>query len=487
MTVFASILEGLALLKTSKDSNIERVQSCIAQAAKFQFDPTVKIMQLEMLTLLLDFASSLYHQSPDATAQKLRLLQQRLDECEEWNNVKADFQIPVKKQPSNARTVSEETSTIIRPGGEGEGEFDFVVMSFMTKVELRSLVYVLQIQRYYGPLANLVYRFTFSGLANMHKPSAQGRRSTEFWLEGVKILDTCEYYSDGLIMALHVINNVPGDSSTAGIPYGPSVSLSTAIRQRSWRIEAQAYLSILLGLLAASHCQWGKVKRFMSKLDTLITPTTQPTIGLLSTYLTGVYHQGTGNLQAALNIFLDRRFDLPQTSSGVKAGQREIALLAGLNRLWIMQHPSCRNDEQTHELIEQLQPFCTNHWNIDLRTAWHNVVAALETDPPQQLNQQKQHIQAAMSGSKVTNNILGAAVTLCIMRSRFFENVIGEQALKSARAASKQAQRSGNMLWQSVADGMLAQSYEVQGHRDESSQEWEKATKEAKDAFTGSW
>lgn len=288
-------------------------------------------------------------------------------------------------------------------------------------------------------------------------------------------------------MVLHVTNNVTGDSSTAGIPYGPSVSLSTAIRQRSWRIEAQAYLSILLGLLAASHCQWGKVKQFMSKLDTLITPTTQPTIGLLSTYLTGVYHQGTGNLQAALNIFLDRRFELPQTSSGVKAGQREIALLAGLNRLWIMQHPSCRNDEQTHELIEQLQPFCTNHWNIDLRTAWHNVVAALETDPPQQLNQQKQHIQAAMSGSKVTNNILGAAVTLCIMRSRFFENVIGEQALKSARAASKQAQRSGNMLWQSVADGMLAQSYEVQGHRDESSQEWEKATKEAKDAFTGSW
>ncbi|EFY88055.1 75k gamma secalin [Metarhizium acridum CQMa 102] len=450
MTVFASILEGLALLKTSKDSNIERVQSCIAQAAKFQFDPTVKIMHLEMLILVLDFASSLYRQSPDMTAQKLRSLQQRLDECEEWNNVKADFLIPVKKQPSNTRTVSEETSAIIRLAGEADGEFDYIVMSFMTKVELRSLV------------------FTFSGLANMHKPSSQGRRSTEFWLEGAKILDTW-------------------DSSTAGIPYGPSVSLSTAIRQRSWRTEAQAYLNVLLGLLAASHCQWDRVKQFMEKLDTLITPSTQPTIGLLSTYLTGVYRQGTGNLEAALTIFLEGRFDIPQTSGGGKAGQQEIALLAGLNRLWIMQHPSCRNDYQTHELIEQLQPFCSNHWNIDLRTAWHNVVAALETDPPQQLNQQKQHIQAAMSGSKVTNNILGAAVTLCIMRSRFFENVIGEQALKSARAASKQAQRSGNMLWQSVADGMLAQSYEVQGHRDESIQEWEKGTKEAKDAFAGSW
>lgn len=225
----------------------------------------------------------------------------------------------------------------------------------------------------------------------------------------------------------------------------------------------------------------------MSKLDALVIPPTQPTVLLLSAYLNGVYHQGTGNLKSALEVFSGPRFAVPQGSGrGVKAGHREIALLAGLNRLWIMQHPSCRDDQQTQDLIEQLQPSCTNHWNADLRTAWHNVVAALETDPPQQLNRQKQHIQAAMSGPKVTNNILGAAVTLCIMRSRFFENVIGEQALKSARAASKQAQRSGNMLWQSVADGMLAQSYEVQGQRDEASREWAKATTEARDAFAGS-
>lgn len=258
------------------------------------------------------------------------------------------------------------------------------------------------------------------------------------------------------------------------------------MRQRTWRVEAQAYINVLLGLMAASHCQWDTVKQILAKLGTLITPTTQPTVRLLSVYLSGVYRQGTGDLKGALDVFVDSRFAVPRGSSAIKAGHQEIALLAGLNRLWIMQHPSCRNDQETQDLIEQLQPFCSDHWNIDLRTAWHNVVAALETDPPQQLNQQKQHIHAAMAGSKITNNILGAAVTLCIMRSRFFENVIGEQALKSARAASKQAQRSGNILWQSVADGMLAHSYEVQGQRDESRREWEKATQEAKDAFAGS-
>ncbi|KPM41292.1 hypothetical protein AK830_g5221 [Neonectria ditissima] len=447
ISAFASILEGLALIKASKDGNVEKVQTCIAQAAKFQFDPSVRIIQLDMLTLLLDLASSINQQSPDVTSQKLRLLQKRLDECGDWHNVKADFVIPVKKQPSTAQTISGDTAAIIR-GGDSNEPMDFLVMSFMTKMELTSLV------------------FTFSGLTNLHRLSSSGPKSAEFWREGLKILDAW-------------------DTTTSGIRYGPSTSLQEAIRQREWRIEAQAYLNILLGLLAASHCQWDTVKQFMVKLEVLITPSTQSILRLLSVYLSGVYHQGTGDLQAAVSVFRDPCFSLSQRGTGIKAAHREMALLAGLNRLWIMQHPSQRDDLETLDLIEELQPLCSMHPNIDLRTAWHNVMAALVTDPPQQLNQRKQHIQAAMGGSRATNNVLGAAVTLAIMRSRLFENVIGEQALKSAMAAAKQAQRSGNTLWQSVADGMLAHSYEVQGQQEEAAREWDKATREAKEAFYG--
>ncbi|KOS18642.1 hypothetical protein ESCO_000389 [Escovopsis weberi] len=446
ISVLASLLEGFTLLKTTKDGSMERIQACIAQVAKYQFDPTVQqIVQLTVLTLLLEVTASLHHQSPDHTAQKLRLLQKTLDECDGWNNVKSVFLVPVKKQPSTAKTVSEDTQMVVQPG-EGEGEVDHVVMTFMTKMELKSLV------------------FTISGLANFHKPSG---RSTEFWTEGLRILDTW-------------------DRSTAGIPYGQAVPLNVAMKQRAWRIEAQAYLNILLGLVAASHCQWGHVKATMQKLGILVSQSTQSTVRLLSTYLEGVYYQGVGDLAMAMRIFKDPCFAVPRQGAGTKAGQQEIALLAGLNRLWIMQHHSYLNDEETLGLIEELQPQCANHWNLDLRTAWHNVMAALVTDPPQQLNQQKQHMHAAMAGSKMTSNVLGAAVTLCIMRSRFFENVIGEQALKSARAAAKQAQRSGNMLWQSVADGMLAQSYEVQGQREEAKQEWDKATRETRNAFSRS-
>lgn len=447
MSVLASLLEGLTLLKTEKEGNLEKVHSCLAQAAKYQLDPSVKIMELDVLTMILDFAASLHHQNPELTTQKLRKLQKALDECEDWHNVRADFTVPVKKQSSSAKTVSEDTEGIIRPG-DADASSDLLVMSFMTKMELRSLV------------------FTFSGLASFHKPSSQGQRTTELWSEGLKILDTW-------------------DKSTAGIPYGPPVPLNTAIQQRQWRLEHQVYLHVLMGLLASSQCQWAKVNKHLDKLKDLITESTQPTLRLLGLYLKGVHQQGTGNLQAALQTFLNEELEIPQGApASNKVGHLEVSLLAGLNRLWLMQHDSCRNDYQTQELIKQLQPLCHSHWNVDLRTAWHNVAAALVTEPPQQLNHQKQHIQAAMGGSKNTSNVVGAAVTLCIMRSRFFENVVGDQALKSARAAAKQAQRSGNMLWMSVADGMLAHSYDVQGQRDESKTEWEKATKEARQAFS---
>lgn len=141
LSVLASLIEGFTLLKTAKDGNLEKIQTCIAQVAKYQFDPAVQITQLSMLTLLLEVAASLHHQNPDHTAQKLRQLQTCLDDCEDWHNVKSDFLVPIKKELSAAKTVSGDTQAILRLG-EGEGEMDYLVMTFMTKMELRSLVYV---------------------------------------------------------------------------------------------------------------------------------------------------------------------------------------------------------------------------------------------------------------------------------------------------------------------------------------------------------
>lgn len=224
----------------------------------------------------------------------------------------------------------------------------------------------------------------------------------------------------------------------------------------------------------------------MIKLETLITTSTQTLLRVLAIYLSGVFHQGSGDFDTALNIFRNPCFDISQGGSSVKTAPHDMALLANMNRIWIMQHPQQRDDRETLDLIEQLRPLCESHSNVDVRTAWHNVMATITTEPPQTLNEQKIHLQVAMVGAKSNHNVHAAAQALAAMRSRLFEHVVGEQALKSGLAASKQAHRCGNMLLQSVSDGMLAHSYEGQGQQEEARQLWARATAEAVDAFSWS-
>ena len=138
LSVYASLSEGLALIRSDGGDRAERLRDCMAQAAKYQFDPSVKIAQLEILGMLLDVVSMLHRENPEITSQKLRVLQKTLDECGSWHNVRADFMIPIKKQNSTQRVLSDDTSSIVLMGKGGED--DFLVMSFMTKMEMMTLV-----------------------------------------------------------------------------------------------------------------------------------------------------------------------------------------------------------------------------------------------------------------------------------------------------------------------------------------------------------
>ncbi len=184
-------------------------------------------------------------------------------------------------------------------------------------------------------------------------------------------------------------------------------------------------------------------------------------------YLTGVYEQGTADLAAALRTFQDPVFAIPAGGPQSDSSPSDSALLAGLNRMWIMQHPIYRDERKLAELQEQLPPFFAEHPDIDVRTAYHIVFSAMQPNPPLSMNRVKQHIQMALSGSQATLNTQFLSFTLNIMRHRLFENVVAKQAVKSAKAAVSQARKSGNVLWMSVADGMLAQSHEMLNEAEE--------------------
>lgn len=143
VAVLTSLLEGIVHLKSRKDDSIVRVQTCIAQAARYQLDPSVHIPQIEVLTLLLDLACSLQQKTPGVAMQKLKALQSRMDElvqASDWDTLRDELLLPLKRQPNSSSTVTGDTSSIIRPGGDE----NHIVMSFVTKVHAFVLAYVLR-------------------------------------------------------------------------------------------------------------------------------------------------------------------------------------------------------------------------------------------------------------------------------------------------------------------------------------------------------
>lgn len=263
-------------------------------------------------------------------------------------------------------------------------------------------------------------------------------------------------------------------------------SLEDAVQHLDWEKEATCYLHILRGLHLATSTKWDEVKYCVTQLETLVAPTYGSTVILYSMYLAGVYHQGTGNLEAAINIYSDPNFslDVDKSRGGHhKPAEFEVALLATFNLIWIMQDQHYRNDQRTQELLEQIRPLCIDHPNMEIRTAYNLVMAAIQTNPPVPMTGVKTHISTALSNAKNLADVHTLSIALNLMRAKLFQSIVGDQALKSAKAASTQARRSGNTLWMSVADGMLSQSYEVQGAMAEAQKVWHDATHFANQAL----
>ena len=250
----------------------------------------------------------------------------------------------------------------------------------------------------------------------------------------------------------------------------PLPSIQDAARRASWRNEVHCYLHILIALYAATQSRWGKVRESLDKVHSAVVKGGDSAMEIISLYVWGVYYQGTGDLEKAVIIYTDPRFEIGDATTQQRNIRLDMALLAKMNLLWIMEHPSYRNTVGSTRLFDQIRPLCQDHHDVEIRTAYNIILATITMQPPPPLQQVKNSMYTALNASKMAGNTHFLAVSLNIMRCRLFENVVGEQALKSAKAASTQAKRNGNYLWMSVADGMLAHSHDVQGQAEEANQ-----------------
>lgn len=243
---------------------------------------------------------------------------------------------------------------------------------------------------------------------------------------------------------------------------------------------------MLVGLQAATLSDWAKVKKCLALIEEVQPPAEFPDIMIL--YLKGVLLQGSAQLRDALEVWNDAKFDLDR-NRGPKSGathiEYELSILAALNRLWLMHDPGSRDEAAMAELVDQVRPFCEDNPDPEIRMAYHLVLASVALNPPRSLpiHQVKDHIQHALKCGKATKNIHCLSIALNIMRCRLFENVVGEQAVKSAKAGLTQAKKSGNLLWMSVAEGMFARSNEMRGALAEAEMAREAGVKLANAAF----
>ncbi|KAI2473705.1 cohesin loading factor-domain-containing protein [Annulohypoxylon bovei var. microspora] len=445
--VAASLLEGLSLLKTMKDDAIVRIQACIAQALKYQLEDSFHIPQLHILALMLDLACSLHSKSVQVISQKSKCLQNHIDASmndKSWLPIDAELLLPIRK--GNPLVISQDTSAVLKPGREDDA-YDYLAMSFWTKLEAFTVTY------------------TYSGLALLYQSPRNDRRIFKLWEEALTQLQKAGIRLQGL----------------------PN-SLADAITRSDWQKEWMCYLYILQGLHLATHTRWTEVKHCVAHLETMVKPPLEGIVMLYSTYLAGVYHQGTGDLKTASMIYRNRIFNLDDgndRNGSRKTAEVEVSLLAAFNRIWIMQHPDYRDDRLTLDLLEQLRPLCADHPNQEIRTAYNLVLAAVQTNPPIPMTAVKMHISTALNNAQSLGNVQTLSIALNVMRAKLFQDIVGDQALKSAKAASNQAKKSGNTLWMSVADGMLAQSFDVQGQSLDARKAWEDATQSARQALEG--
>ncbi|RDW70185.1 hypothetical protein BP5796_08582 [Coleophoma crateriformis] len=435
--LMSSLMEAMAYLHSANSDAIEQVQRAIAAAWTYQLDEDNQIPQLTGLTHILDVACSLRHGNVKQMLVKLKAMQVMMDEAKKnttWSYTSDVLAIPISRKQTDSHVVSKDTRAVLGIGKDGR---DNLMVTFLN---MRDAQFIRQ-----------------------HPADRHG---------------------------LNVLTETLKSLSVATYQPGKGGNLPDLLHKARWRTELLCYFHIYTAFCDASVTDWRSVKKCIDDLKATISTIeahSDDPLAYFAKYIEGVFHQGSGHLEEALTIFQSPMFDLsrppkahPSTSDQTK---RDVSILAALNSVWIQQGPGRQDRRRNTDLLERLGPLCQKHRNRDIRTAYNLLVVTVETEPPQTLIRTKEFLQQALGGAKSTGNELLLCITLNLTCYRFFNNVVGDQAIKSALVAENMADKSGNVLWMSVANGMLAQKYSLQGKHAEAQVKMEEAMRMNQAAF----
>lgn len=249
-----------------------------------------------------------------------------------------------------------------------------------------------------------------------------------------------------------------------------------------WRGSIGMYAHVYQAFCFAVRNDWSEVRNHLKHIGDArdaLAGTSVPALEL-HVYLTGVYHQGLGNLDQALRAYTDPRLALMRsdriTLSPTDRVRHDLSILANLNTIWINQQSSRQDPARTTADLAVLEEMCASHPDAEMKTAFDLINATVLTNPPSTAINQKNHIKAALARANKSGNAQILCIIFCYMFKEYFHGVVGGQALKSAETALLYANKSGSQLWQGVAEGLRAHGLETNGFTADAQQAAERAS-----------
>lgn len=439
---FAAVMESLVSLQGSGQDSVVLAQRALATARAVQLNPEiVSSPQMQILMEFIDLCCSLQETNVDQIGQKLHSMQHTMDQIVDDPNWLNDgtLYLSLTKRSMNGIQLSN-SGVIVERNGK-----PCLAMKWLPKGDVYALGYLL------------------STVGMAHKNASDGHKAEKFLEEGLRLVRA----------------ELTSSETAAG-------SLLASTERTAWRrlLECQCLLEKVFLLCARS--RWESARDTLDEIDLIghdLGTSYPPELSCIAKYLDGTIYQGTGDLTTALSIFRSPPFTIPQASNKMPRTdtRRDISLLAALNTIMIVHSPKHASHHLLQPLLAEISPyFQKSNTSSPLLQSAHSLVASIltglapgegrsgpftETSTP--ILRTKKYLGAALTTARSIGAAQIVSLSLALMTDKFFRGVVGDQAEKSARASAAMAKKSGNKLWTSVCDGMLAETLTMQGKRDE--------------------
>lgn len=446
---FAALIEAFLHLKTPNPDNLNSVQRLLALARSVQLNPEVsENVQMQMMMEFLDLLCALHQFSFAQIEQKA--LEQKLKEMQKslyqilaqpgWTEDGVVY-IPLSRRSLNGVALQDQGVISERAGKPT------LTFSWLSKADVEILGYLL------------------SAVSVSYKNGADGGKAEKFVSEGLEALRSLRN-DDATLLATS--SRLPGYLARLG--------------------TLECHLILEKVFLLCSRGSWVKASEALSEFDQVskgLANELSTEMYATAQYLEGIIQQGSGNLTAALEIFQSKLFSLsmskdPSQSTAAKKPSRppsglhtnvhqseslrSLSVLAALNKAFITHPPSHPQNSQLPQLLQTLEPLIHSGHNKHLQASYSLLLAVLSDNS---ILKQKQFLNNALQTAQSIGNAQIPGLTLALMQDKFFKGVVGEQAVKCAKAASHQARRVGDPLWQAVNLNMEGECLQVQGRFDE--------------------